>query len=365
MAMKAMSARVVDVGSCRLRVASAGEATAPLVLLLHGWPEFWYSWRHQLLALAKAGYHAVAPDLRGFGGSDAPEHVKDFDCLEIAKDMLGLLKVLGKPCYALVGHDWGGQLVWYLGCLHPQAFPRLCVMSTPPVGLLVAPIDQLSKQFGDNFNYVLYHNEFQSYGTPWPTEDPTARRGPAEDEYEADVESFLLAVYLAGAASTAEVKAMELPKPRCQDPKRSAGGFRDRMRAADASKHLPSWMPRHALDRFVHAFRTSGFRGGLNYYRCMDRNFEITQSAFRSAGGKIHQPLLFIAGEKDSVIKSYGGPKANKLLLEKVCADLRGCTFIPDCGHWNPQEKPGETSAALIDFLEATKHVATPGHSRL
>lgn len=345
---------MVHANGIRMRIAEEGDPTKPLVLLMHGWPEFWYSWRAQLAALASAGFYAVAPDLRGFGATEAPLEVAAFDCECIGNDMLALLKVLGHSCYALVGHDWGAILAWHLGCLFPEAFPRLCVMSVPPVTLVakVPPVDRMAQQYGEDFWYILYHNEYQDYGKPWPIDDPTALTGPAEKEYDADVEGFLKRLYLSGALSTSEVKAMTIEAPPCQDPKRSAGGQLDRLPLCTS---LPSWMPQEALDRFVEAFKASGFRGGINYYRCLNRNWQKTKSAFQKAGGKIKQPTLFIGGELDPVIKTYGGPEATARMVSKVCSDLRGCCFIADCGHWNTQEKPHETTQALLRFLENTR----------
>ncbi|CAE7255578.1 ephA [Symbiodinium pilosum] len=349
-----------EVNELRMRVAEQGDPANPLVLLIHGWPECWFSWRWQLPALAKAGYYAVAPDMPGFGGSDSPKEVARYDAIHIGQDMLALLKALGKTCYALVGHDWGALHVWNLGCLHPEAFPRLCPMSVPPAYMYShrPPAVGLAARFGEHFNYILYHNEHTRYGETWPTDNPAAVSGPADQEYDADPEDVLLRIYLSGAFGTSQVNAIPLEADYNKDSKRSSGGLRTRIPRPAKGAHLPSWLPRPALDRFVDEFRKSGFRGGVNYYRCLDRNWVQTKEPLKKTGGKIQQPVLFVAGELDNVIRTNGGMEASTASLRLSCTDLRRVVFIKDCGHWNTQEKPEETNAALIQFLHATKDLS-------
>ncbi|CAE7527141.1 ephA [Symbiodinium natans] len=357
----------IQVNRLRLRVAEQGDPANPLVLLIHGWPECWFSWRWQLPALAKAGYYAVAPDMPGYGGSDSPKEVARYDSKQIGQDMLALLEALGKPCYALVGHDWGALHVWLLGSMHPEAFPRLCAMSVPPNLLLSKrpPVANLTSMHGDYFNYIAYHNEYKRYGETWPVDDPTAVSGPADQEYDSDPENFLLRCYLSGAWGTSQVKAIPFEAGRNKDPKRASGGFLDRLPQPRPGAPLPSWLPRPALDRFVDEFRKSGFRGGVNYYRCLDRSWTQAQESLKKTGRKVLQPLLFIAGELDMVIETNGGMEGSTAALRRACADLRGVVYIPDCGHWNTQEKPHETNAALLGFLAATKDLSPGATSRL
>ncbi|CAK9004987.1 unnamed protein product [Durusdinium trenchii] len=172
-----------------------------------------------------------------------------------------------------------------------------------------------------------------------------------DSRYDSNVEEFLKRLYLSTSMATSEIKAFPAQAPRVRDPKRSAGGMLERL---PSFNQLPSWLPRAALERFVKAFEASGFRGGVNYYRCLNRNWEKTKAAFEKSGRKIKQPTFFIAGELDMVIRTYGGTEAAESMVSKVCSDLKGCHFIPDCGHWNTQEKPQETSTALIRFLDQT-----------
>eukprot|EP00931_Biecheleriopsis_adriatica_P086673 TRINITY_DN61286_c0_g1_i1.p1 TRINITY_DN61286_c0_g1~~TRINITY_DN61286_c0_g1_i1.p1 ORF type:complete len:376 (+),score=69.20 TRINITY_DN61286_c0_g1_i1:55-1182(+) len=353
--------RTVHVNGINLRIAEQGDPAKPLVLLMHGWPESWMSWRAQLPALAAAGYHAVAPDMRGYGGSDAPKDARAYDCETIAKDLLELLTLLGKPCYALVGHDWRALLVWHIGLLHPQAFPRLCAMSVPPT-LLLSPVlpvaEGMARKFKDNFWYVLYHNEHEGkYGTAWPPEAGAAA-GPAEQEYDADPEAALRRLYLSGALGTSGLKGIKFSPPSISDRKRSAGGFIQRLPVPDGS--MPDWLPESVFQQYVAEYRRAGFRGGVNYYRNIDRNWHLTRQAFAEAKGKLYQPFLFIAGALDNVLAGSGGPEKAREQVEAVCENLHGCVYIPDCGHWNTQEKPEETNRALLDFLEQSRSLSAP-----
>lgn len=359
--------RVVQVNGIKMRIAEQGDAAKPLVLLMHGWPESWMSWRSQLPALAHAGYHAVAPDMRGYGGTEAPQEVSSYDCEHIAKDMLALLDVLGKQCYALVGHDWGAILVWCLGLLRPKDFPRLCAMSVPPsfIASPTPPVSEgMSRVYRDNFFYILYHNEYNGqYGAAWPN-DGNATTGPAELEYDEDPEATLRRLYLSGATGTSGLKSIELSKPLISDPKRSAGGLLGRFPVPKAGFSMPAWLPETTFQQYVAEFQRAGFRGGVNYYRNIDRNWRLTRSAWDAARGKIHQPCMFIAGQLDSVVLMSGGKKQIKQQLENICTDLRGCVYIPDCGHWNTQEKTAETNHALLDFLEKSRDISSQDELR-
>jgi pimeloyl-ACP methyl ester carboxylesterase len=150
--------RTVETNGIRLRVAEAGEG--PLVLLAHGWPESWYSWRHQIPAIAAAGYHVVAPDMRGYGKSDKPAAVEDYDIRHLAADMVGLVDAMGEEKAIIIGHDWGAVVAWNSVLLHPGRFSAMLAMSVPNGGRgASAPLDAMKATFGDNFYYILYHNE--------------------------------------------------------------------------------------------------------------------------------------------------------------------------------------------------------------
>ncbi len=313
----------IETNGIRMRIAQMGEQ-GPLVLLAHGWPESWYSWRHQIPALAKAGYRVVVPEMRGYGQTEAPAEVADYDIVHLAADMVGVLDALGEEQATIVGHDWGAMVAANAVLLHPERFSSLVLMSVPHRGRgRQSPMAAMQAQFSDNFFYILYHNE---------------AGGVAELEYDGDPRGILSRLYL----------SPDSPReaPVVTDPKRSAGGWIPRLGAA---KELPGWLTEEDLDYYVSQFERSGFRGGVNYYRNFQRNWEITEHL---ADAKIEVPTLFVAGAKDVVI---GG--ATAAMLEGVMAatvpDLRGVVIVPEMGHWIQQEDPVATNEALLGFLQS------------
>lgn len=312
--------RMIETNGITMRIAEMGEG--PLVVLVHGWPESWYSWRHQLPALAKAGYHAVAPDMRGYGKTDKPEKIEEYNIKELSADVAGLVEALGEEQAVVVGHDWGAMVAWHCGLLHPETFSAVVAMSVPYSGRgSESLIDSLKRAYGDNFFYILYFQE----------------PGVAEKEFDADPYGILSRLYL----------SPDSPReaPTLTDPKMSAGGWIPRL---GKPKGLPDWLTQEELDYYVNEFKEAGFRGGINYYRNFHRNWEITPEL---TGAKVKQPVLFLAGEKDVVIR---GATAEQLkgLMTGAMDDLREVTLIPKVGHWVQQEAPEETNEAVIAFLK-------------
>ncbi len=315
--------RFIQSNGIQMRIAEMG--TGPLVILVHGWPESWYSWRHQLPALAAAGYHAVAPDMRGYGKTEKPAAVEDFDIHHVTADIVGIVDALGEKTAVVVGHDWGSIVAWQCLLLHPDRFTGLVAMSVPYSGRgPESPIDSWKKAFGDNFFYILYFQE----------------PGVAEKEFDADPRGILSRLYL----------SPDSPReaPTVTDPKRAAGGWIPRL---GAPKGLPAWLTQADLDYYVAEFTEAGFRGGINYYRNFGRNWETTPQL---TGVKVKQPVLFIAGEKDVVVR---GATAEQLtaLMKNSCADLRAVKLVPGMGHWIQQESPDEANKAIIEFLRSLK----------
>jgi pimeloyl-ACP methyl ester carboxylesterase len=319
--MDAVTFEFIETNGINMRLARAGES-GPLVLMAHGWPESWYSWRHQILALANAGYRVVAPDMRGYGATDAPAAVEDYDINALTADMLGILDALNEPNAIMIGHDWGAIVAWQTVLRYPDRFPALIAMSVPYTGRSArSPMDMWRESFGDNFYYILYHNE---------------AGGVAEAEYDADPEGLLSRLYL----------SPDSPRqaPQITDRHRSAGGWIGRL---GAPLGLPDWLSQADLDYFVSQFRQAGFRGGVNYYRNFHRNWEI---ANEYGDQEIRVPTLFIAGSKDIVIN---GASAEQLTaaMSRVVADLRGVELIPDIGHWVQQEAPRRSNDLILEFL--------------
>ena len=313
--------RFVQTNGISMRIAEMG--SGPLVVLLHGWPESWYSWRHQLPALADAGFHVVAPDMRGFGKTDAPKAVEDYDIRKLTADIAGLLDALGEKSAVVVGHDWGAVVAWHCLLLYPDRFRGLVAMSVPYRGRSPeSPIEILKKAYGDNFFYMLYFQE----------------PGVAETEFDADPRGILSRLYVSPNAPR--------EAPAVTDPKRAAGGWIPRL---GAPKGEQSWLTQADLDYFVGEFRQAGFRGGINYYRNIHRNWQTTPQL---ANAHIVQPVLFLAGEKDVVIR---GATAEQLtaIMGQFARDLRAVTLYPGVGHWVQQERPDEVNRAVIEFLKA------------
>jgi len=310
--------RHIATNGIRLHIAEAGEG--PLVLLLHGWPELWYSWRHQLPALAEAGYHAVAPDVRGYGQSDKPEPIEAYAMKVILQDYLGLLDAFGEEHAVVIGHDWGAPMAWNSAALYPERYRAVVGMSVPHLGRSPLPPTQLLKAaFGDNWFYILYFQE----------------PGKAEAEFERDAR-FTMRQILAGGGSFDAAQAVAQPRPKTAD-------FLSQIPEV---KELPAWLTEADVDYFAGQFRQSGFRGGLNRYRNMDRDWqELPELGER----KVEQPALFITGEHDPV-KTFAPPAD---AMRAMVPGLRDIIEVKGAGHWVQQEKPEEVNAAVLSFLRS------------
>ena len=315
--------RFIKTNGIKLRIAEVGKG--PLVILVHGWPESWYSWRHQLPALAAAGYRAVAPDMRGYGKSDKPQAVEDYDIQHLTADLAGIVDALGEKEAILIGHDWGAIVSWQAMLFYPQRFKALVAMSVPYSGRpSQSLIQSLRQSRGDNFYYILYFQE----------------PGVAEKEFDSDPRAILSRLYL----------SPDSPReaPAVTDPKRAAGGWIPRL---GSPKGLPSWLTQTDLDYYVAEFKQAGFRGGINYYRNFHRNWETTP---QFADVKITAPVLFLAGDKDVVIR---GATVDALTasMKNAVPGLQSVKLIANTGHWVQQERPSETNEAILQFLKGLK----------
>ncbi|TML41670.1 MAG: alpha/beta hydrolase [Actinobacteria bacterium] len=307
--------RTVRTNGIDMHVAEQGEG--PAVVLCHGFPELWYSWRHQLPALAEAGYRAIAPDQRGYGGTDRPSAVDDYDIIHLTDDALGLLDALGEDSAVFVGHDWGAPVVWNLALRAPERVRGVVGMSVPflPRGPM-DPVQALDALFADQFFYILY---FQQPGV-------------ADQDLGRDTRDTLRRFYAAISAEATAEAFRPLP--------REGTTLRDWLPEPGA---LPGWLSQADLDLYVTEFTRTGFTGGLNWYRNLKRNWERTQDL---DGRKVEVPALFIAGERDPVIAMFPVAAMNEWV-----PDLRGTLMIPETGHWTQQERPSEVNAALLRFL--------------
>jgi pimeloyl-ACP methyl ester carboxylesterase len=310
------SSRMIAANGIDLFLLEQGEG--PLVLLCHGWPELSYSWRHQIPALARAGYHVVAPDMRGFGKSSAPAEITAYSIFDTVGDMVALVAALGEKQAAIIGHDWGAPVAWHAAMFRPDIFTAVAGLSVPPMSRGRArPLDTLRDNGITNF----YWQYFQEPGT-------------AEAEFERDViQTFRSLLSPRGFSDPAAALFVQPGKGFLGEPK--------------PDRPLPAWLSEADLAHFAEAYRASGFRGGLNWYRNLDRNWDLT-APWQDA--PIGQPALFIAGSRDSVITGLIGAK-RVAELERVLPNLKGKLIIDGAGHWIQQERPDEVNAALVGFL--------------
>ena len=305
-----------------LNVALAGEG--PLCVLVHGWPELWLSWRHQIAPLVEAGYRVAVPDVRGYGGSDSPVAVEAYGMRTMTADFAGLIEALGETEAILIGHDWGAPLVWNTALLHPERVRAVVGMSVPHLGRggPVPPTQLLESFYPTRFFYMLYFQE----------------RDRPEAEFEVDVKDALLKVYYANSGdSTPELRQAMRARTR-------SSGYLDGLFTPDP---LPDWLPEDVLDEYAEAYRQSGFRGGIHRYRNVDADWHDLPELDHL---KIRQPALFIAGEHDSVLR-YAPGMDMLSAMTGFFEDLRGQIVVPGSGHWVQQERPDEVNRALLEFL--------------
>ncbi|MER7575007.1 alpha/beta hydrolase [Streptomyces sp. NPDC126514] len=305
------------------RIHLAEQGAGPLVLLVHGFPESWYSWRHQLPALAAAGYRAVALDVRGYGRSSKPFATDAYRMLELVADNVSVVHALGEESAIIVGHDWGAAIAADSALLRPEVFRAVGLLSVPytPRGS-VRPSDVFAKMGGDEEFYASYFQE----------------PGRAEAEIEPDVRGWLAGFYAALSADT-------MPGPGAPDPHfvSRGGTLRDRFPAG----RLPEWLDERELDVCAGEFERTGLTGALNRYRNMDRDWKDL-AAFESA--PIGQPSLFAGGTRDAsttwladAIKAY----------PDTLPGLVSSHLLEGCGHWIQQERPGEVNRILTEWLAA------------
>jgi pimeloyl-ACP methyl ester carboxylesterase len=318
--MSSPSHHFVDTNGIRMHYVEAGKG--PLVVLCHGFPESWYSWRHQIEALAEAGFRVVAPDQRGYGQTDRPEAVDAYDQFHLVGDIVGLVNALQERSAAIVGHDWGAPVAWYSALLRPDIFRAVGLLSVPyiPRGPW-RPSAIVKAVFGEK---IFYQEYFQ-------------QEGVAELELERNVRASLLATFYSLSGDAAPHERWRYAFGR--DEK-----FLD---SVVVPRNLPAWLSQADLDFFTGEFERSGFRGALNWYRNIDRAWELT--GFLN-GAKLGQPTLFIAGDKDAVVEFYAEPYQT---LEINVPNLANKILLPGAGHWIQQERPEEVNRLLIEFLRS------------
>ncbi|MEL6956904.1 MAG: alpha/beta hydrolase [Pseudomonadota bacterium] len=307
-------------GDVSLNVAVQGEG--PLILMIHGWPELWYSWRHQISHFARLGYKVAAMDVRGYGASSKPHKVKDYTLRHLTADAAAVIDALGGGEAIVFGHDWGANIAWATALLYPEkvkGVAGLSVVYTPPSD---RPVTELFKElFPDSFFYITYFQQ----------------EGPPEAELEADIRGFLRKTYYAGSG--------DVPTDQIRAKKPADAKFLDGMVDPDP---FPAWMPDADLDVFVRAYEAGGLRGPLNLYRAWPLNTEELKD-YR--GAFIKPPAFFIGGERDTVRHFVPGMDLYDM-AGAACEDFRGSVIVPGAGHWIQQEAPEATTAALENFVK-------------
>lgn len=313
---------LVETGDIRLRVAVVGKG--PLVLLVHGFPESWYSWRHQMPAIAQAGYRVAAMDVRGYGGSSRPHAVAAYRLEALASDCLAVARALspGDPVI-LVGHDWGAPIVWTAALVHSEEVRAVAGLAVPHLPL------------GDRHALDVARDAFVARGRFFYL-DYFQTPGVAEAELDGAPEASLRAMLYAWSG--------EAPDGFWHNRRPASSRLFDGI--DPVPQELPAWLTREDLDHFVAEFEASGFRGPLNRYRNFDDDQRFLQALEKRV---IRQPALFIAGDRDPALAMFPSPIVDA--IKPGYADLRAVHILPGVGHWTQQEAPKVVNRLLLDWL--------------
>ncbi len=315
--------RTIDTGRAKLRAAVEGEG--PLVVMVHGFPESWYSWRHQIGPIAAAGYQVAAIDVRGYGGSEKPHPVEAYSMEELTGDVAGVAQAMAPGGKAiLIGHDWGAPIVWNTALTRPDVICAVAGLSVPYAGVPKRPFTDIFKEAFTDKGHFFYQAWFQNVGPP-------------EAEAEADVRGFLRKFYygISGDAPDGSWPA-----------KKHGATLLEGMIDPDP---FPAWLTPADLDYYVAEFEASGLRGPINRYRNHERDFAWLQG-FKDR--KIEQPSLLIGGDRDPAFNGFGRIPDPSALMREHVTDLRGAHVLPGVGHWTQQERPAEVTALLLDWLK-------------
>ncbi|EPZ16228.1 hypothetical protein M622_13450 [Thauera terpenica 58Eu] len=315
--MNVRSFEQLHVNGIRLRSLVAGEG--PLVILVHGWPQCWYLWRHMIDPLIDAGYRVAAPDMRGFGCSEAPPAVEDYAIRKLAGDVVGIAQALGDERFVVVGHDWGCVVAWYTALLHPRQCRAVMGLSVPFWRMGPETVDPTGND--DAFWYMRYFQE----------------PGIAERELERDVRASLASIYYSVCGQAGQTTFL------CQMARPRSSGLLD---ALPPPGDLSSFMSELDMDYYVAQYQHSGFRGSLNWYRNIPT---LSASTPELDGMKISQPAAFLAGSEDPVL--LFDPLWREHFVP-CFEDLRFVELIDGAGHWVQLEQPGETNAHVLRFLD-------------
>lgn len=320
-----MRTRLIKTDGLIQQVLEAGhdKADAPLVLLIHGFPELGVSWRAQVQALSQAGYHVAAPDMRGYGGTEKPARVEDYSILRLVGDMVDLVRALGKESCVVVGHDWGAPVAWHCALLRPDLFAAVAGLSVP-------------------------FQPRRSNGPPTPAMAAISKRAGLGDLYISRFQAHDAHLALQADPATTLRKLFWAYDGATPADKRSTGFMPegvDLLETVDDAATLPPWMSEEHFEEYVAAFAAGGFDGPLNWYRAMDVTWSLTGFV---QGQKINQPALFVVGADDPVRHYAGSAEAG---LKDWVPNLTRTVVVPGAGHWIQQERADEVNALLLEFL--------------
>ena len=325
-----MEFKFIDTNGITLRAAVEGEG--PLIIMVHGCPESWFSWRRQIPVIAEAGYKVAAIDVRGYGGSDKPHAIEEYTLKKIGADIVGIIDFFEEDQAILIGHDWGGPIVWYTSLLNQNRISAVAGLSVPYFPQReVSPLDAFEVIYKDKFFYQLY---FQ-------------KEGVAESEFEPDLRKYLESTYF-----SIDARGM---KKQFENPLNA-------MNKGPNAKYLddvvefesyPDWINKDEMNYLINEFENSGMRGPLNRYRAQRIDFEELKD-FRDK--KLKQPAALMVGSLDPVNffigDGYKDTEHLKEVFEPVYENLIKTELINDFGHWTQQEAPEEVNRFLLDFLK-------------
>ncbi|MGH1350997.1 MAG: alpha/beta fold hydrolase [Methyloligellaceae bacterium] len=312
--------KTIQANGINLNVAVAGEG--PLVLLCHGFPELWLSWRAQIIALSEAGYRVAAPDMRGYGDTDAPEEIEKYSVFHLVGDMVGIVHALGEEKAAVVGHDWGSYVAWKSALFRPDIFHAVAGLSVPFVRRAPQQPISMMRKTAERHEAEFYQVWFQEPGV-------------AEKAFESDVRAMQTGMFYTCSGDAPDDKLWEPAWPKGTD---QSAHFKE-------NAIRPSWLSEEELEVYISAFEKKGYRGPLNWYRNIDRNWELT-AAYEDA--KIQVPALFMIGDKDLTM-NFAKPAIEH--HDKVVPTLTKSVVVPGVGHWIQQEAPDIVNKELLEFL--------------
>ena len=319
--MDAFTHRTIMSSGIRIHLVEHGPSDGVPVIMIHGFPESWFSWRHQLTALGDAGHRAIAMDVRGYGRSAAPAEIEAYSMTALVGDVIAVIDDLGVDQAVVVGHDWGAPIAWNTALLRPERVSGVAGLSVPYAGRGdVRPLTAFRAMAGDEIFYIDYFQE----------------PGLVEAEVAKDLEGWIRGFYFT-ASGEADLSAPPMGMV--------AKGHELRERMQQPGPGQLAWLPEEDFQFYLGEFERSGLTGGFNRYRNIERDW-TELAAWRHA--PITVPALFIGGDKDGPTR-LGQSAIDR--FDQTLPQLTKSEILADCGHWTQQEKPTEVNQLLLEFI--------------